>query len=98
MTLGALRAIYEKPLTIPRDLALAAFDNLDWMPNAPHILYAEQPTYELGRMAARLLLERLKSPERAAQKVVLETELHLDDTTSPKSLTHSQSATVSQGP
>lgn len=63
ISLGALRAIYEKNLKIPQDIAFASFDALDWMPNMPQIICAEQPTYALGEQAAKLLFERIKKSE-----------------------------------
>ncbi len=63
ISLGALRAIYEKGFEIPKDIALASFDALDWMPHMPEIICAEQPTYALGVRAARLLFDRIKEPK-----------------------------------
>lgn len=78
MTLGLLRAIQEQGLKIPQDITLAAFDKLDWMPCQVEMSYAEQPTYELGKMAAKLLLERFDQPAHAAHKKILKTSLHFD--------------------
>lgn len=63
ISLGALKAIYEKKLKIPQDIAFASFDPLDWMPNMPEIIFAEQPTYALGEQAAKLLFKRIKNPD-----------------------------------
>jgi DNA-binding LacI/PurR family transcriptional regulator len=78
LTYGALHAIYDAGLTIPTDIALASFDKLDWMPSLPSMSYAEQPAYDLGKTATQLLLKRFETPGRAAQKIVLESTLHLD--------------------
>ncbi len=78
MTLGVLRAIQEQGLSIPEDITLAVFDKLDWMPYQPQMSFAEQPSYDLGKQAAHLLLERFKMPERPAQKQILKTTLHFD--------------------
>ncbi len=71
LTLGALRYLLEHGFHVPDDVALGAFDTLEWFPNAPAMWVAEQPAYELGANAARLLLERLASPTRAPERVVL---------------------------
>ena len=76
MTLGALRAFYERGLSVPGDIALAAFDKLDWMPYMPPHSYAEQPTYALGERAAQLLLERIEAPAREPQTLILSSSLH----------------------
>lgn len=57
---GALRAIREGGRKVPRDLSLVAFDDAPWMEFAePGITTVSQPTAELGRAAASLLLDRL---------------------------------------
>jgi len=77
MTIGALRAITEKGLRIPNDIALAGFDQLDWMPYIPELAHGKQPTYQLGQKAANLLLERIANPEKDVEHLVLKSELVL---------------------
>lgn len=76
MALGALRAIREMNLRVPDDLALIAFDEMPWAAAMnPPLSTVAQPVRELGRSAARLLMERFKSPERKVRRIVLDTEL-----------------------
>ncbi len=82
MTLGAVRAILETNRQIPRDLELAAFDKLDWMPCLPSMSYAEQPTYQLGTAATKLLLERLQKPAKSVQHAILKSDLYFSPDTS----------------
>jgi DNA-binding LacI/PurR family transcriptional regulator len=79
LTYGALHALYDLGLVIPKDIALASFDKLDWMPALPPMSYAEQPAYELGKIASELLFKRLETPSKSAQKVVLESALYFDN-------------------
>jgi DNA-binding LacI/PurR family transcriptional regulator len=73
LTSGALRAIRERRLRIPSDIGLAAFDELDWMSLVqPGLTVVAQPTYELGRVAAELLLERIEDRARPVREFVLE--------------------------
>jgi DNA-binding LacI/PurR family transcriptional regulator len=73
LTVGALRAIHELQLRIPDDIGLAAFDEMDWMFLVkPALTVVMQPTYEMGRLAAELLLERIADPDRPPQQVVLQ--------------------------
>ena len=76
ISLGALRAIYEKKLKIPEDIAFASFDALDWMPNMPEIIFAEQPTYALGEQAAKLLFDRIKDPKRKPKVHIIPSTIH----------------------
>lgn len=62
----AWRVLRERGLALPGDLALVAFDDLPWMSMVtPAITAVAQPTEELGRRAAQLLLRRIADPARA---------------------------------
>jgi DNA-binding LacI/PurR family transcriptional regulator len=77
LTLGTLRAIRERGLRIPRDIALAAFDEMEWTSLVePSLTVVAQPTYELGRTAANLLLERIEDNRRPVQQVVLKPTIY----------------------
>ena len=53
----------ERKLSIPRDISLVAFDDVPWMGMVqPGITAVDQPTFEMGRRAALLLLRRLEDP------------------------------------
>ncbi|MEU6779398.1 LacI family DNA-binding transcriptional regulator [Nonomuraea angiospora] len=74
MALGALDAISERGLVIPRDVALASFDDVPWFNHVhPRITAISQPTAELGRRAVRVILDALSG--RAAESVVLPARL-----------------------
>lgn len=78
LTLGALSAIHERGLRIPDDIGIAAFDEMEWMYFVkPALTVVAQPTYELGRTAVDLLLQRMEDPDRPYQEVVLEAALHI---------------------
>ena len=71
LTLSVLRYLYDHALRIPEDVALASFDALEWLPNAPKMLSVKQPAYAIGKRAAELLLERIDGLERPAERIVL---------------------------
>jgi LacI family transcriptional regulator len=76
MTHGVWLAARERGLSIPGDVALAAFDDIDWLTLVdPQVTAVVQPVMELGRAAGRLLLRRLDDPGAAVRKVKLGTEL-----------------------
>jgi LacI family transcriptional regulator len=76
MTLGALQCIHEHQLAIPNDIALVGFDDMPWVTSLqPPLTVIAQPTFEMGRIAARLLLDRIQSPTNPIQRVSLETQL-----------------------
>jgi len=76
LLLGAAQAIQSAGLAMPDDIGLAGFDNNDWttLP-ALDVTVIEQPTYDIGRTAAELLMQRLQEPTRPSRSVVLEGRL-----------------------
>ena len=80
MTLGALNAIHEKGLNIPRDVAIVGFDDMPWAPSLdPPLTAVAQPTYELGCTAANLLLQRIADKGREIVEMKLEPTLIVRD-------------------
>ncbi|MBM3300897.1 MAG: LacI family DNA-binding transcriptional regulator [Deltaproteobacteria bacterium] len=77
MSIGALKAIREKDLQIPEDIAVIGFDDLPWMPlMASPLTVVSQPAYEMGAQAAEILMARLtEQEEKATQRIVLATRL-----------------------
>ncbi|MFJ2258234.1 LacI family DNA-binding transcriptional regulator [Streptomyces sp. NPDC087844] len=72
MTIGALRAVRARGLSVPGDLALCCFDDFSWADLfSPRLTAISQPSKEIGAQAVRLLLERLDSPGRPARTVRL---------------------------
>jgi DNA-binding LacI/PurR family transcriptional regulator len=64
MTLGAVAAIEARGLRIPEDIAIVGFDDAIWADVLhPRLTTIAQPTYELGRTAADLLLRRIETPD-----------------------------------
>lgn len=83
LTIGALSAVHERGLHIPEDIALAAFDEMDWTAFVrPALTVVAQPTYDLGRTAVELLLQRMEDPDRPYQEVVLPATVHIRESTS----------------
>ena len=92
MTLGLLRAAEEAGLG-PDDLAVATFGPLGhWGGTAHPVAALSLPTYEMGRTAARLLLERVAGGDGPARAVQLEHGhvLDLDEVPGGRSATRSR--------
>jgi LacI family transcriptional regulator len=72
MTIGALRALRLRGLSVPGDMALCCFDDFAWADLfSPRLTAIAQPSKELGAQAVRVLLERLAAPDRTARTVRL---------------------------
>jgi DNA-binding LacI/PurR family transcriptional regulator len=73
---GALRALRESQKAIPEEIAFASFDETIWAKLVePTLTVIEQPTYEIGRTAAELLIKRIKNPKRSNREVILKAKL-----------------------
>lgn len=73
---GVMQAIRERGLAVPEDVAFATFDDTTWAKlMLPPLTVIEQPTYEIGRTAAELLIKRIREPGRSFREVILNTRL-----------------------
>ncbi len=78
MTLGMVRALKAINRRIPKDIAIAAFDDFEWADSFdPTLTALAQPCQEMGIQAIKLLLRRIKTPQRRPVKIVLEPELRI---------------------
>ncbi|GAA2213733.1 LacI family DNA-binding transcriptional regulator [Nonomuraea monospora] len=76
MAVGALRCLADRGVEVPGEVGLVGFDEIPWADLVrPSLTTVAQPTYELGRMAARLLADRITAPAARPATVVLPTEL-----------------------
>jgi len=92
MALGVLLAARELGLHCPEDLSIVGFDNLDFAEfTAPALTTVNQPGYQLGTTAARLLLGRIAGSSQPRQQVVLPTELKIRNSAAPPSSANSPS-------
>jgi len=89
MAIGAIRAIVEAGLSVPRDISVVSFDDLPLSRMlTPPLTTIHQPLYELGAAAADLLLNRLENPsEDPTLHTRLPTHLVVRDSTSVPSTT-----------
>lgn len=73
---GAYRALFEAGMSIPDDVAVAGFDDLEFASQLePPLTTVRQGVDEIGQEAARTLLSLLENPESGPRRVLLPTEL-----------------------
>ena len=76
MAQGCIRALHERGVRIPDEVALVSFDDMPWAEDLnPPLTAVAQPTYELGQQALELLLHRIKRPGAPLRKVILQPQL-----------------------
>jgi LacI family transcriptional regulator len=79
-TIGAMRAVRARGLSVPADISIAGFDDFEWADCfEPRLTLVAQPCEEIGRRAAFLLMERIAAPEGARRTVRLDATLRLRD-------------------
>jgi len=84
MALGALRAAAEAGFSVPRDLAVVGYDDLEiaHFTNPPLTTIA-QPKKEIGAQAVNLLVDRMSHKNRLPCRLVLPPELLIRRSTQP---------------
>jgi len=85
LTAGAWKAIMHHNCRIPDDVALVGFDETTWttLVNPPVTVIA-QPTYEIGKTATELLLQRIAEPNRSPRSVILNGKLIVRGSSAPR--------------
>lgn len=82
IAIGAIKAIKGKKFKIPQDVAVVGFDNIPESEfTDPSLTTIEQPLEKIAGELIRLLFERIENPEKDYEKVVLEPELILREST-----------------
>jgi DNA-binding LacI/PurR family transcriptional regulator len=79
IVIGALLALQERQIHIPREMAVVSFGNMEWTPLlTPPLTVVTQPTFAMGCRAAQMLLDHLLSEptnEPVRSKILLQPEL-----------------------
>lgn len=86
VALGLLQQVIGAGWTVPQDLSIVGYDDIDFAAAAVVPLTSiRQPRQELGRRAAELLLSESADPEHEHQQVVFEPELIARTSSAPPS-------------
>jgi len=77
MAIGALRALRERGLRVPEEVALVCFDDIPEAAEVdPFLTALAQPAYTMGTLAMQLLLERINGTVRdSPREIVLSSHL-----------------------
>ncbi len=76
VALGLLSALHERGVAVPGDVLVTGYDDIGFARlSNPGLTTVRQPVGELGHEAVRLLRARLRHPDGAPQRVVLQPSL-----------------------
>ncbi|MFH1368037.1 MAG: LacI family DNA-binding transcriptional regulator [Elusimicrobiota bacterium] len=76
MAIGAIKVIKDAGLAVPKDIAVVGYDDLILAAiSDPPLTSIHQPIFDVGKEAVRLLVDQMDKGQKSVQKVVLETEL-----------------------
>jgi LacI family transcriptional regulator len=83
--IGAIRALKDVGLCVPRDVSVVGFDDILSAAYAtPSLTTVRQPLMEMGRRGAQILLERIADREKEfPSEIVMNPELVVRESTGP---------------
>jgi len=86
MAMGAMAAAAESGCRVPADLSVVGFDDIELASySIPALTTVRQPKYEMGAIAARMLLEHMRQDDLTPQRQILATELVVRKSSAPVS-------------
>ena len=76
MAIGAMHAVQEAGLSIPKDIAIIGFDDSAASSKTnPPLTTVRQPLGTFGSKLVELLVDQIENPDQISRKIVLDTEL-----------------------
>lgn len=82
--IGAIRAFRDHGIRVPEDVSIVGFDDIQGAAyHNPSLTTIRQPLREMGTLAARILLERLRGKKDHPQQVTVVPELIIRESTLP---------------
>ncbi|OGP90789.1 MAG: hypothetical protein A2156_11030 [Deltaproteobacteria bacterium RBG_16_48_10] len=76
MAIGALQALNELKIRIPKDISLISFDDMEWYSFLdPPLTTVEHSPYLIGKTAGEMVLQRISNKRKSPKKVVLPSHL-----------------------
>ncbi|CAM4175784.1 LacI family DNA-binding transcriptional regulator [Lederbergia lenta] len=76
MAIAAMRAVFEKNLKVPDDIAFIGFDNIEMAKySTPPLTSIDIPKYEIGELAAKTIVDKVEGKLNIPIKIFLPFEL-----------------------
>ncbi|MEH7012698.1 LacI family DNA-binding transcriptional regulator [Neobacillus niacini] len=85
MAIAAMRAVIENDLRIPEDIAFFGVDNIEMAKySSPPLSTVDIPKYEMGRMAAKTIMDMIEEKIKLPIKIILPFELVIRESSNIK--------------
>ncbi len=85
LAIGAIVCAKEKGMQVPRDLSVVGFDDMEISAYYdPPLTTMAVPAYEMGELAAKILIEHIRGEINSPQQFILETKLMIRGSTDKK--------------
>ena len=80
--IGAIRAIQEEGLQIPRDISVVGFDDIPWAAfHTPSLTTVQQPLEKMGKIAAETLIHMIENTGQQVPEIAIEPSLVVREST-----------------
>lgn len=80
MAIGAIKAIMEIGLSVPEDISIVGFDNIDFAEySTPSLTTVKRPMEEISMIGGKKIVEIIDNKNYAGEKIYIKTELIVRD-------------------
>lgn len=81
MALGAIKALRERNISIPNEMSIIGFDDIDMASySAPQLTTVRQPKYEIGTTCVQILINRIKNQSQPYMNITFDPEIVVRET------------------
>ncbi|RPK04752.1 hypothetical protein FH5_01990 [Priestia endophytica] len=78
ISMGVFKYLKEQKIKIPEEISFLSYDDFQWMElTEPPITTIRQPSYEMGQVAAKLMLEKLEAGTRQSKEICVDSKIIL---------------------
>lgn len=80
MAIGAIKAVFEKGLSVPKDISIVGFDNIGFSEYAtPALTTVKRPMAEISIMGGKKIIDLIDKQDYKGEKIYIKTELVVRD-------------------
>ncbi|MBF7015921.1 ribose utilization transcriptional repressor RbsR [Staphylococcus durrellii] len=82
IAIGAIRALIDKGITVPEDISIIGYDDIDFAKYMnPALTTIAQPMDDIGKVALKLIIEKVEGLSSKTEKIELPTQIIVRETT-----------------